>query len=311
MASFKYYLELHFIVFVWGFTAILGKLISIPAVELVFLRTLIAAAVLAIIIKYTGKSFRIGRGPIIRIIGVGMLISAHWMLFFASARVSSVSICLAGMATSSLWTAILEPIFYQKKIKPHEIGLALLIFFGLYLIFQFEFNHALGIIMGVGSAMLGATFSIINSRLTRKYSPLNITCYEMAGACLGTALFMPIYQLFLTPNHALNFSLTFMDWVYILTLALVCTVYPFTGSVRLMQRIPIFNMNLSINLEPVYGIVFAYFIFGDSEHMSGGFYLGALIILFSVFIHPILDRRYESRQLQSTLPNGIGGAGHS
>ncbi len=310
MASFRHYLELHFIVFVWGFTAILGKLISVPAVELVFLRTLIAATALALIIKITGQSFRIGRKPIIKIIGVGMLIAAHWMLFFASARVASVSICLAGMATSSLWTAILEPLFYQKKFKPHEIGLALLIFLGLYLIFQFEFDHALGILMGVGSAILGAAFSIINSRLTRKYSPINITCYEMVGACLGTALFLPVYQLFLSTDNTLHFILTGMDWIYLLTLALVCTVYPFTGSVRLMQRIPIFNMNLSINLEPVYGIVFAYFIFGESEHMSSGFYSGAAIILLSVFIHPILDRRYENRQLQSTLPNGIGGAGN-
>jgi drug/metabolite transporter (DMT)-like permease len=309
LAQFKHYLELHFIIFLWGFTAILGKLISIPAVELVFLRTLFAALALALIIKFTGKTFRIGRGPIIRIIGVGMMIAAHWMLFFASARVASVSICLAGLATSSLWTAILEPIFYHKKIKPHEIGLALIIFLGLYLIFQFEFDHALGILMGVGSAILGAAFSIINSRLTRKYSPLNITCYEMVGACLGTALFLPIYQYFFTADHALHFTLSSWDWVYLLTLALICTVYPFTGSVRLMQRIPIFNMNLSINLEPIYGIVFAYFIFGESEHMSGGFYLGAAIILASVFVHPVLDRRYENRQLQRTLPNGIGGAG--
>lgn len=311
MAQFKHYLELHFIIFLWGFTAILGKLISIPAVELVLLRTLLAAAALALIIKVTGKSFRIGRGAIIRILGVGMMIAVHWMLFFASARVASVSICLAGLATSSLWTAILEPVFYHKKIKPHEIGLALVIFLGLYLIFQFEFDHALGILMGVGSAMFGAAFSIINSRLTRKYSPLNITCYEMVGACLGTALFLPFYQHFLVPDHTLNFSLGSWDWVFLLTLALICTVYPFTGSVRLMQRIPIFNMNLSINLEPIYGIVFAYFIFGESEHMSGGFYLGAAIILASVFIHPMLDRRYRSRHSERTLPNGIGGAGNA
>ena len=309
MAQFKHYLELHFIIFLWGFTAILGKLISIPAVELVFLRTLVAALALALIILFSGKSFRIGRGPIIRILGVGVMIAAHWMLFFASARVASVSICLAGMATSSLWTAILEPVFYGKKIKSHEISLALIIFLGLYLIFQFEFDHALGILMGVGSAMLGAAFSIINSRLTRKYSPLNITCFEMAGACLGTALFLPVYQYYLTPDQTLQFALTSWDWVYLLTLALICTVYPFTGSVRLMQRIPIFNMNLSINLEPIYGIVLAYFIFGESENMSGGFYLGAVIILASVFVHPLLDRRYEKRQLQRTLPNGIGGAG--
>lgn len=309
MTQIKHYLELHFIIFLWGFTAILGKLITIPAVELVFLRTLLAALALALIIWFTGKSFRLGQGAVVRIIGVGMVIAAHWMLFFASARVASVSISLAGMATSSFWTAILAPLFYGKKIKLHEIALALVIFSGLYLIFRFEFDHALGIVMGVGSAMLGSVFSIINSRLTRTYAPITITCYEMAGACLGSALFLPVYRQFLTPTQTLDFTLHFWDWIFLLLLALVCTVYPFTGSVRLLQRISVFNMNLSINLEPIYGIVLAYFIFGASEHMSGGFYLGAAVILLSVFIHPVLDRRYESRRLQRTLPNHIGGAG--
>ncbi|MGV3587701.1 MAG: EamA family transporter, partial [Adhaeribacter sp.] len=122
--SFKNYLELHFIVFLWGFTAILGKLISVPAVELVFVRTLLAASALALIIYFRKISFNVGRKAFIRMVGVGFIISAHWILFFASARVSSVAICLAGMSTISLWTAILEPIFTQKKIQAHEIFMA-------------------------------------------------------------------------------------------------------------------------------------------------------------------------------------------
>lgn len=289
MASFKNYLELHFIVFLWGFTAILGKLISIPAVELVFIRTLLAASALALILYFKNISFNIGRKNTIRIIAVGFLIAAHWILFFASARVSSVAICLAGLSTVSLWTAILEPVFTRKKIRFHEILMSVLIILGLYLIFRFEFNHLLGIIMAVVSAMLSAGFSIINSHLVKQHRPLVISCFELAGACLATALFFPFYASWLTNTGYLNFDLTWLDILWLLLLTLGCTVYPFTSSVRLMQRISAFTVNLSINLEPVYGILFALFIFKDSEHMSAGFYFGAAIILFSVFAHAVIE----------------------
>lgn len=300
MPRLKDFLELHFIIFLWGFTAILGKLISIPAVELVAIRTLIAFLSLALIIKFRGGLFKIGTLPFVKIMGVGVILAAHWILFFASARVASVSICLAGLATSSLWTAILEPVFTSKKIKPHEILLALIIMVGLYVIFRFEFNHAVGIAMAVGSALCAAIFTIINSRLTKIYPPATISCYEMLGACIGTVLFFPVYTTFFVPTKTLDFSLTGMDWVYLLLLTLVCTVYAYTAAVRLMQKISAFAMNLTVNLEPVYGIILAWIIFGAKEQMSAGFYYGALIILGSVFIYPVLDSYYQRRQVLNT-----------
>lgn len=303
MPRLKDFIELHFIIFLWGFTAILGKLITIPAVELVAIRTLIAFLSLALIIKFRKGLFNIGTGPFLKIAGVGFLLAAHWILFFASARVSSVSICLAGLATSSLWTALLEPIFTSKKIKPHEILLAIIIMIGLYVIFQFEFDHALGITMAVGSALMAAIFTIINSRLTKVYPSATISCYEMLGACVGTVVFLPVYATFFAENHTLNFSLTGMDWVYLLLLTLVCTVYAYTAAVRLMQKISAFAMNLTVNLEPVYGIVLAWLIFGQKEQMSTGFYYGALIILGAVFIYPVLDSYYNRRQaLKAAAP---------
>ncbi|PIQ21887.1 MAG: EamA family transporter [Cytophagales bacterium CG18_big_fil_WC_8_21_14_2_50_42_9] len=304
--SFRNYLELHFIVFLWGFTAILGKLISVPAVELVFFRTLLAASALAFILYLKKISFKIGRRQIIKIVGVGFLISAHWILFFASARVSSVAICLAGLSTVSLWTAILEPIFTSKKIKAHEILMSFLIIIGLYLIFRFEFNHLLGIIMAVASAMLSAIFTIINARLAKQHRPLVISCYELAGACLATILFFPFYVLFLTDTGSLNFNLTWQDGLWLLLLALVCTVYPFTSTVRLMQRISAFTVNLSVNLEPVYGIVFALIIFKEDEQMSIGFYLGAAIILCSVFSHALIEGYLNRRRKLTTAPATSG-----
>lgn len=304
MPRLKDFLELHFIIFLWGFTAILGKLISIPAVELVFIRTLITCISLAMIIKFSKGIFNVGWLKFLQMIGVGFLIAGHWILFFASARVSSVSICLAGLATVSLWTAILEPLFTSKKIKLHEIILSVIIIIGLYVIFRFEFDHALGITMAVISALLAATFSIINSRLTKKYPATTITCYEMGGACLGTAIFFPVYTQFFAENGTLSFSLSQIDWVWLLILTLVCTVYAYTGAVRLMQRISAFALNLSVNLEPIYGIILAWLIFGKNEQMSKGFYYGGAIILAAVFIYPILDS-YSKRkeQLQAAAPH--------
>lgn len=305
MPRFKNYLELHFIILLWGFTAILGKLISIPAVELVFYRTLIAALALAVYIKLRKQSLKIGRGNILKIAGVGVLIAAHWILFFASARVSSVSISLVGLATASLWTSLLEPLMTQKKVKPYEVALAFLVMGGIYVIFRSEFDHALGLSMAVGSAFLASVFTIINSNLTQKHASTTITCYEMAGAWLTTLLFLPFYREFFTDTGTLQFALTRMDVLWLGILALVCTVYAYTGAVRLMQKFSAYTVNLSVNLEPVYGILLALLIFKDDEKMSEGFYYGTAIILLSVFLHPIIESILErqQRKLKSPLPN--------
>jgi drug/metabolite transporter (DMT)-like permease len=308
MPRLKDFIELHFVIFLWGFTAILGKLITIPAVELVALRTLITALALGAIIYKFRTPFRLGGNKVFKIVGVGLLIAAHWILFFAAARVSSVSICLIGMATCSLWTAFLEPLFTKSKIKPHEILLALLILVGLYIIFrnETEFNSMLGLGMAIGSALLASIFTIINAKLAKQIPSTTITFYEMIGACLGTVLFFPIYTAYFVESGQLNFSLIPMDWVYLLVLTLACTVYAYTAGVRLMQRISAYTMNLTVNLEPVYGIILALFIFDEGEQMSSGFYFGASVVLLSVFIYPVLDSYAERRKkLKHTFPNKI------
>jgi drug/metabolite transporter (DMT)-like permease len=308
MPRLKDFIELHFIVLLWGFTAILGKLITIPAVELVFLRTLIAALALGAIIYRRKTPFWLGRRNLFIIMGVGLMISAHWILFFASARISSVSLCLVGMATCSLWTALLEPAFTSKKLKIHEILLGLIILVGLYIIFQAEteFDNMLGIGMAVGSALLGAIFTIINARLAKKHPSTTITAYEMAGACIGTALFFPIYADLFTETGTLSFAMNSMDWVYLLLLAVVCTVYAYTASVRLMQKISAYTVNLTVNMEPIYGILLAWVIFNENEQMTSNFYIGAVIILISVFIHPVLDTYTERRRkLKQAFPEKV------
>jgi drug/metabolite transporter (DMT)-like permease len=291
-ATWQDHLHLHFIVLICGFTAILGLFISIPPVELVFFRTLLAFLGLGGLLYYRRIPFRIGGRETSKILATGMLIAAHWILFFGAARVANASVCLAGMATSSLWTSILEPLMGGRRIRLLEIGIGLVVIAGLYVIFHFEFNHALGMTMAVGSAMLAALFSVLNSRFSRRQNAFVITFYEMLGAFLGTAVFLPFYAAWVVPDHQLHLSPTLSDWLWIGLLALVCTVYAYSAAA----------MNLTINLEPVYGIILAFLIFRDSERMTPGFYLGTLIILASVLSYPLLNQLFTRRKVAIGTP---------
>ncbi|BDD06086.1 DMT family transporter [Aureibacter tunicatorum] len=295
------YLHLHFLIFIWGFTAVLGVLISIPAIEVVFLRTFIASVGLALVLLYQRQNFNIGMKNALKMILTGFLIGMHWMFFFASSEVSNASVTLAGAATCAFWTSILDPIISKRAVKPFEVILGLFVIGGLYIIFLFEFNHAIGLGMAVMAAILAALFTIINSKLAKKHHPTMITFYEISGACLSTILFSPIYVKNFAANGELNFNMDTNDIAYILILALICTVYAYTASVELMKRISPFAMNLSVNLEPVYGIMLAYWIIGDSEKMNGGFYIGTLVILFSVLSYPILNYYQKKRTKKLNL----------
>ncbi|OJJ23207.1 hypothetical protein BKI52_02295 [marine bacterium AO1-C] len=294
MPNLRDHATLHFIVLIWGFTAILGKLITIPAVELVFYRTLIAAILLGFVLVQRRQPFRLSTGAGLKMLGTGMLISAHWILFFASANVSTVSVCLAGMATATLWTSILDPLINWRRIAPFEVFIGLVIIVGLYVVFRFEFDHAVGLVLALVSAMLAALFTVINGRLIKKHNHTVITFYEMAGACLGCILFFPFYVRYFFPKRGLVLVPdAAIDWVYIGILAMVCTVYAYTVAVKLMTKFSPFAINLTVNLEPVYGILLAFLIFGDAEKMTTGFYIGTLIILLAVLAYPYLNKYFE------------------
>jgi drug/metabolite transporter (DMT)-like permease len=301
IAATRAHIHLHFLVLIWGFTAILGLLITIPSVETVWYRTLFSSIGLALLMYFRHISFRVGFMEGSKLFATGFLIAAHWILFFWSARVSNASVCLAGMATTSFWTSFLEPMMNSRKIKWFEVGLGLLVILGLYVIFRFEFSHAVGLIMALGSALIAALFTVINARFTLRQNHYTITFYEMAGAFIGTVIFMPLYRATLAEGQQIRLSITTLDLVYLLILALVCTVYAYSASIELMRRISAFVVNLTVNLEPVYGIILAALIFGESEKMHMGFYIGAAIILLSVLAHPLLNKQYLRRQLGEKL----------
>ncbi|WP_420316209.1 DMT family transporter [Ekhidna sp.] len=296
----KDFLTLHFIVLIWGFTAILGLLIEIPSVEVVFFRTLISSIGLFILLKFWKRSLRINsQKQLLIILGTGVLIAAHWILFFLSARISNASVCLAGMATCSLWTSLIEPISQGRRIKGFEVLLSIIAFIGIGIIFNVEFDYLSGLLTAVLSAFIASVFTVINGRLTKTYDPYVITFYEMMGACVATALFFPIYVGFFVDE--LSLSPSSLDWFYLGSLAIFCTVYAYSVSVELMKRLSAFSINLVVNLEPVYGIILALIIFGDSEEMSPGFYLGTLLILTSVLLYPLLNKRYKKKALSTDI----------
>ncbi|SMD32315.1 EamA domain-containing membrane protein RarD [Reichenbachiella faecimaris] len=294
------YLLLHFIVFIWGFTAILGKLIEIPAVEVVFYRTLFASIGLYALLKWRKIPIKVPKKELWTILGTGVLIAIHWILFFLAARISNVSICLAGMATASLWTSFIDPMVNKRKIKFYEPLVAIVSVIGIAVVFQSTIDAAMGFIVAIISAFLAAVFTVINGKLVAKQNHFTITYYEMIGACGTVVLFFPVYGYWFT-DYGLSLLFTTSDFIYLLILSLICTVYAYSIAVKLMQRLTAFTINLTINLEPVYGITVAVFLFGSEEKMDGNFYWGTAIIVLSVIMYPLLRRYFDGKNIKRDI----------
>ena len=290
----KDYLQLHFLVLIWGFTAILGLLISVSPLALTFYRTLLSAIGLALVLWLRKEWKTVPSRERWQLLAVGLSMGLHWLAFFASARVSNVSVCLAGMSTTSLWTALLAPLFGRRRVQTLEIGLSLVVVAGLYVIFRFEFDRALGLGLALIAAFLAALFTIANGHFTKRHGALLITFYEMVGGSISTLIALLVYVSFgNNPSDLLIPSS--LDWFWILILALVCTVYAYSAGVHLLRKISPFTFNLTVNLEPVYGIVLAFLIFGERERMTTGFYVGTVIIFLAVLAYPVLNQRFGQK----------------
>ncbi|MBX2946454.1 MAG: DMT family transporter [Cyclobacteriaceae bacterium] len=292
MATTTDYLKLHFIVFLWGFTAILGLLISIPTVEMVFYRTLLAALGMGVFMAWSKGSFKVSKSDGIKLLLIGFIVCLHWLAFFGSARASNASVSLVGFATNSLWAALLEPWMNRNRVKKFELLLGIVVIVGLYVIFSFNFEYKLGLALGIAAGFSAALFSVLNAKMVRRVDSYAITFYEMVGAFIATAVFLPIYKHTLAAGE-LKLIPSLMDWVYIALLAWVCTVYAFSMAVKLMKKLSVFFIQLTLNLEPVYGIIMALIILGDSEKMGFNFYVGTLIIISAVASYPWLKKRFD------------------
>lgn len=237
-----------------------------------------------------------------RIILAGVIIAAHWITFFHAIKISTVSVALACVSTGAFFGSIIEPIVYRRKVDKSEMMLGAFVILGLYLIFRFEGNYTAGIITALISAFLSASFSVLNSKLVKTNSPFRITFLEMLGGWLAIGVFS-LYAIFVGTLHVSDFAISASDWLYLTILASICTAYAFIQSVAVMRTLSSFTVLLSINLEPIYGIILALLFFGDSEMMNPYFYVGAAIILSTVFADVIIKRIKKRRMPIGTNPS--------
>jgi drug/metabolite transporter (DMT)-like permease len=287
------FLRLHFIVILLGFTGILGKLITLPAVEMVFYRTLLAFAGMAVFLLLMQRSARVAAPDLMALLFTGVIVGFHWLSFFVSARIANVSVSLVGFATASFWTALLEPLFNRRRANNFELLLGLFVLAGLALIFGSDFEYSTGMWIGILSGLSCAVFAIINARLVKRVDPFILTFYEMISATVSIALFLPIYRDYWAEGQQLRLTPEPMDWVWILVLSWLCTVYAYSAAVELFRRISVFVFQLTLNLEPVYGILMALAVFGERERMTLGFYAGAFLIFSAVVAYPLIKGRLQ------------------
>ena len=284
--KFKNYFLLHIIVFIWGWTAILGKAISISALPLVWNRMWIALAGIFFYLVYTKGKWKIKWKDFLKFAGVGILIAIHWLCFYASIKISNVSITLVCFSSGAFFTALVEPMFFKRRIDWIEIIFGLVAIGALSLIFSIDTKYTLGIILSIGAAVTSSFFSVLNGLLIKEYDSKVISLYEM----LTGFLFLTVYLSF---NSGLNFSLIDLsgnDFICLLLLGLVCTAYPFIVAVDIMKEISPYTISLTVNLESVYGIILAYFIFGNDEKMSIQFYTATIIILLALIANALVKK---------------------
>jgi len=281
------YFHLHFIVFIWGFTAVLGDLITIEAVPLVWHRMLLGSLFVLIYIIYNKGMLKVSLRSLIKFAFVGLLIALHWLAFFSAVKVSNVSITLAMMSTGAFFASFLEPIFFKRKIIGYEVIFGLIVIIGLYIIFKVESAYLSGILLALLASFLGTLFSIFNGMMVKSHNATVISFYEL----LFGLVFITLYILFTDGFDNAFFNLSGSDWTYLIILASICTAYAFIASVHVMKWISPYTVMLTTNMEPVYGILLALLILGEKEYMSPTFYLGAIIILITVVLNGIIKTR--------------------
>lgn len=285
-------LVLHLTVFIWGFTGILGALISIGASQLVWYRLLIAFISLGIWLKYKNVNYRIGIKAISKLFLTGAIVGLHWILFFFSIKASTVSVTLVCLSSLTLFTAILEPIINRRKIAALEIITGGMIIAGICLIFKFESEYSTGIVTGLLSALCASLFSVINSKHIQKHEAGIISFYELTGAWFWLSIY-----LLSTGSFNESMYLGREDLIYLFILGTFCTSVAYVAGVSVMKELSAFRVALITNLEPLYGIILAFIFFGKKEQMSVGFYGGSLIIISAIFLYPYLKNKIEKRKL--------------
>lgn len=289
--NLKSYLHLHVIVFIWGFTAILGKLISLEALDLVWYRMLFASVIMTFVVLLNKEKVKVPFHIFIGFLLCGIIIAAHWLTFYQAIKVSNVSITLACLSTGAFFASILEPIFYKRKVIWYELLFGVIVVIGLGIIFNVETKYTTGIYLAVSSAFLSALFSVINGKYAKEYDPNIISLYELSSG----VFFLSGYLFFAGSFTPAFFALSMNDLIWLFLLSSICTAYAFSASVKVMKFLSPFTVMLTINLEPIYGIILALLIFDDTEEMTPLFYVGALLILITVIANGIVKSKKKKQ----------------
>lgn len=247
---------------------------------------LLTVITVGIYLSLTNQSIKLPKKDIFKLIGVGSIIAFHWFCFYNAINISNVSVTLVAFATGALFTSIIEPLFYKRKIINYEIGFGMLIIAAIAMIFKVEMRYMYGIIFGMLAAFTSSLFMVFNSLLVKRIPPSVITIYELGGGFLALSIYLLLTGKF-TPDF---FVITPTAWGWLLIFSIIGTAFPFIASVNLMKKISPYTVSLTVNLETVYGIIIAYFLWRKDEAMTPGFYLGTLIILATVFGNSILKR---------------------
>jgi drug/metabolite transporter (DMT)-like permease len=291
-AKFKNQIHLHFLVFIAGFTAILGELISLQAIPLVWYRMVIAAVLMFIFIKLKSINLSVTPKILFQFSFAGIIIALHWITFFASIKASNISIALAMFSTGAFFASLIEPIFYKRKIITYELFFGILVIVGIFLIMQTELHHFLGIILGISSALFSSLFAVLNGRFVARYDASTISFYEFVSG----VVFISIFLCFSSDGFDQEFfSLSTSDWGYLFILASICTAYAFIASVHVMKYITPYSVVLTYNLEPIYGIVLALILFPESETMSTSFYVGASLIICTLALNALFKQKKQQK----------------
>lgn len=284
------FIKLHLAVFLAGFTGILGKLITLNEGLLVWYRLLISAVTLWLLFGLNNKIQKISFKQILQITGVGFIAALHWVTFYGSIKYANVSVALVCFSAIGFFTAIIEPLLNRRRIILQEILLGLLVIAGIYIIFHFDPRFKTGIIIGMISALLAAIFPVINRQLLKTVSVETLTTYELSGGFLTLSLILPIWLQYSPPTHIIP---TLQDFGWLLFLSWICTVWAFQLSAHALKKISAFTVNLSFNLEPVYGILLAFIVYQENKMLGWNFYAGLFIIILAVCIQML--RVYRNR----------------
>ncbi|MFI0427851.1 DMT family transporter [Mariniflexile sp. HMF6888] len=281
----KNHLHLHFLVFIAGFTAILGELITITAIPLVWFRMVMAFLLMFTYIKITKINVKISLKSIVRLSIAGIIIALHWITFFGAIDASNVSITLAMFSCGAFFASLIEPIIYKRRIIWYEILFGVIVIIGVFIITKSEIKYINGIILGISSAFLSSLFAVLNGSFLKQHTATVISFYEF----LSGVLFVSIYIFIFGGGFSAEFfSLSHSDYGYLFILASVCTAYAFIAAVHVMKVISPYTVVLSYNMEPIYGIFMAVILFPEKEYMSPSFYYGAIVIIVTVLLNAIL-----------------------